>query len=127
MTTYVDRTAGFATFREGRSACIRLHGALDGRMVRGVADRLRHDGDSVRLRVECSTLARVDADAARALAAALLEWTRRAPARSVEVLNLAPALESGAAWQPLRAVADSELLFLDPDRPAPWALVPSRH
>jgi hypothetical protein len=128
MTTFVDAEAGFATFTQGRSLCVRLDGSLDGAMARGIAARLHDDRDSVRLRLECSTLRGVEPGAARTLAQGLLAWARGRADRSVDVLNLEPALAERMAWHPLRPFLDpDELVFIDPDRDDVWAATPSRH
>ena len=128
MTTLVDRHAGFAAFRQGRSACLRLHGVLDEAMALGIRHHLRRDGDSVRLRLECSTLNAVEPAAVRILADGVLRWSHARPDRSVDVLNLAPRLERGVAWHPLHAVLDpDELVLVDPDRDDARAMTPSRH
>lgn len=128
MTAYVDREAGFATFSQGRSLCVRLDGELDGAMARGIESQIRGDLHSTRLRLECSTLARIDTGAARRLARALLAWGQARADRSVEVLNLDPAVADRVAWHPLRPFLDpDELVFIDPDRDNIWDPTPSRH
>lgn len=130
MQTHVDRDAGFAAFRQGRSLCVRLDGTLDAPMARGIARQVKHDRVSVRLRLECSTLRQVQPDASRILAHALLAWTQAGDGRSVEVLNLDYTLHQALAWHPLRFLADpDELVFLDPDHDEPWSrnARPSRH
>jgi anti-anti-sigma regulatory factor len=128
MTKYVDRDAGFATFSQGRSFCVRLDGQLDGAMARGIEARIRDDRVSTRLRLECSTLDRMDTDAARSLARALLAWGQARPDRSVEILNLDPAIAHRMARHPLRPFLDpDELVFIDPDRDTVWDTTPSRH
>jgi hypothetical protein len=127
MTRYIDREAGFATFRQGRSFCVRLDGTLDAAMARGIAERLGAERDAVRLRLECSTLADADADATRVLTSAVLGWARAGSDRTVDILNLDPAVESRIGWHPLQALTDpDELVFLDPDRDDPLG-TPSRH
>ena len=128
MTRYVDREAGFAAFTQGRSLCVRLDGTLDAAMARGIEEQIRTARHSVRLRLECSTLEHADADAARILARALLAWAQGGPDRSVDVLNLDPALAERVAWHPLRSFLDpDELVFIDPDREDAWTARPSRH
>lgn len=129
MTRFVDRDAGFAIFTQGRSLCIRLDGELDGRMARGIEERIRADHENVRLRLECSTLERVDPDALRSLAGALLAWSQWGTDRSIDILNLDPSVATAVTWHPLRPFLDSdELVFIDPDRDEVWAgVTPSRH
>lgn len=128
MTRYVDRQAGFAAFRQGRSFCLRLVGTLDMAMAGGARDQIRTDAGSVRLRLECSTLSDADPEAVQLLAHALLSWSRACPGRSLHVLNLSPALRRRVAWHPLRAFPDpDELPFIDPDRDEVWNTTPSRH
>jgi hypothetical protein len=128
MTEHIDRDAGFATFRRGRSLCVRLQGRLDPPMARGVAAQIRTDREATRLRLECSTLDDVDPVAARILAASLLTWSQRRTDRSVDVLNLGLEIQRHIAWHPLRALTDpDELVFIDPDREAAWGKAPSRH
>lgn len=129
MTTeLVDRAAGVAAFRQGRSLCIRLRGPLDPAAARAVAGLIHGGGDAVRLRLECSALSALEPTAARTMAHALLAWARRGADRSVEILNLDARLRRQLAWHPLRAfVGPDELLFLDPDREGLTGLAPSRH
>ncbi len=128
VTRFVDTKAGFATFTQGRSLCVRLDGSLDAAMARGIAAQLRGDRHSIRLRIECSTLQAVDAGAAMTLARGLLDWVHARADRSIDVLNLEPALAERMPWHPLRAFLDpDELIFLDPDRDDLWATAPSRH
>ncbi|MGK7310762.1 MAG: hypothetical protein ACN0LA_00850 [Candidatus Longimicrobiales bacterium M2_2A_002] len=128
MNRYIDREAGFAVFTRGRSLCIRLDGFLDGAMADGIADQIRTDLDHVRLRLECSTLRRVDEDAARTLARSLLAWTQARADRTIDILNLTPTVAGRVAWHPLRSVMDpDELVFIDPDRETAWGTEPSRH
>lgn len=128
MTRYVDRQAGFATFVQGRSLCVRLDGTLDEAMARGVADQIRNDHTSIRLRLECSSLRVIHPEAASTLARALLAWSHGRPDRSIDILNLDPALQARVAWHPLRALLDpDELVFIDPDRETAWGSTPSRH
>lgn len=128
MTSDVERSAGFAAFRQGRSLCIRLDGTLDARTAREVAAQIGADRQCVRLRLECSTLQRLEPEAARILAHALLAWSRIGDGRSVDILNLAPALQRRIAWHPLRTFCDAdELVFIDPDRDETWGTTPSRH
>ena len=128
METYIDREAGFAVFSQGRSLCVRLDGHLDMGMAEGVAARIRNDSAHVRLRLECSTLLRVDAHAAGLLARALLAWSLARDDRAIDVLNLDPKVARLVAWHPLRSVTDpDELVFVDPDRETSWGPQPSRH
>lgn len=128
MTKYVDRDAGFAIFSQGRSFCVRLDGELDGATARGIETQIRHERHSTRLRLECSTLHRIDAEAARILARALLAWGHAGSNRSVEILNLDPGIARRVAWHPLRPFLDpDELVFIDPDRDDIWDPTPSRH
>ncbi len=117
MTPHVDRDNGYATFREGRSACIRLTGDLDAETARAIAAHLRQDRQSIRLRLECSALEHVDAAGARILSAALLHWSQGAGDRSVDILNLAAHTASRVALHPLVSFLETdEHLFIDPDR-----------
>ena len=129
VTRHIDREAGFATFRQGRSLCVRLDGALGMQMAQGVAEQVQQERGAVRLRLECSTLERVDPAALRYLASVMLDWAQAVEGRSVDVLNLDPALQRRIAWHPLQALADpDELVFVDPDRdPASDPVHPSRH
>lgn len=121
MRTYVDAVAGFATFRQRRSLCVRLHGTLDVRMARGIGSEIRRDEVAVRLRLECSALQAVETGGAAILASAILAWTQGRADRSVDILNLDLGLHSAAAWQPLRTISDgAAVLFFDPDIDAPW-------
>lgn len=116
MTTHVDRDRRYAAFRAGRSACLRLTGHLDADTARAIASHLHDDRHTVRLRLECSSLATVDPRGARILADALLLWAQRAADRSVDILNLDPDIARRAAWHPLVSFLDrDEILFVDPD------------
>lgn len=130
MLTAIDKDAGFAVFRRGRSLCVRIDGTLDLDTARGVCRQLSTDADAVRLRLECSSLHEVDPDAARILARGALRWAQGGDARSVDVLNLDLELQRTLAWHPLQALTDAdELVFLDPDQDDVWtaAARPSRH
>lgn len=106
MEKYVDRNAGFAAFRTGRSLCVRLQGTLDGPMARGVARQIPTGTRVIRLRLECSSLHTVEPMAGRILAGALRRWEQRRDERSVEILNLDLPLLRSAACEPLRPFAD---------------------
>lgn len=128
MTPYIDRDAGFATFRHRRSLCVRLDGELDLRMATGILEQIRGDRESVRLRLECSTLGAVQPRAARVLAGGLLAWAQQRANRWVEILNLDLELQRRVAWHPLRTFTDpDEMVFTDPDRSEAWGAAPSRH
>jgi hypothetical protein len=123
MTTIIDRATGLAAFRQGRSLCLRLDGHLGAVTTHAIARQLRDDDHATRLRLECSGLHRVDADAIRVLASALLAWAQRRDDRSIDVLNLDLEIQAAAAWHPLRAVTDPDaLVFFDPDRDPDWTL-----
>ncbi|MFP4623016.1 MAG: STAS domain-containing protein [Gemmatimonadota bacterium] len=123
---YVDRETRFATFRQGRSFCVRLDGTLDATTARAVAEQLRNEHHSVRLRLECSTLRAMDPEGTGLLASALLAWAHRRDDRSIDVLNLDPALQRSMAWHPLAALTDpGELLFFAPESLPGYR--PSRH
>lgn len=128
MQTHVDRIAGFAAFVQGRSLCVRLDGQLDLSMAQGVTGLIRRDRGAVRLRLECSSLRGVEPAAATLLAHGLVRWTQRRSGRSVDILNLSPAVQERVGWHPLRTFHDpDELVFIDPDRDEVWSLAPSRH
>ena len=121
MEKHIDREAGFATFRKARSFCLRLDGTLDLPLALAAARQVLRDGEAVRLRLECSSLARVEPDAARVLASALLVWVQRRDDRSIDILNLDLHLHQAMAWHPLRVFTDTdELLFFDPDAGSPF-------
>lgn len=116
MNSFVDRDAGFAAFRQGRSVCLRLDGHVDIETALAIQRQLRDHDDATRLRLECSTLRRIDAEAASYLARSLLAWARQHVDRSIEILNLDAGIRRTDAWRPLRAVTDpEELIFFDPD------------
>jgi hypothetical protein len=95
---------------------------LDMPMARGVERQLLRDRDSLRLRLECSSLTAVAPDAARTLASALLAWAQRRDDRSIDLLNLDPDLHHTLSWHPLRAFTDpDELIFFDPTCESPWS------
>lgn len=126
MLTRVDRTAGVAAFRQGRSLCLRLHGTLDQAMARAAAVIVGQDRDAVRLRLECSSLEAVEPDAARVLADVLLGWA--AGGWSVDIHNLDAGIQRRIGWHPLLAFHDAdELLFFDPARAPFWTDPASRH
>lgn len=128
MIRRLESADGIAAFRQGRSLCLRLHRTLDGDAARRAVRLIRHAGDALRLRLECSALTAVEPAAARDLAEALLGWAAGADGRAVLIHNLDPGLQDRIAWHPLRPFLDpDELLFLDPDRAACDAMSASRH
>jgi hypothetical protein len=123
MNTFIDRDAGFAAFRQGRSLCLRLDGDLDTATAIAIGRRLHDDAHATRLRLECSTLERADVRAGRILARALLGWAQQRDDRSIEVHNLDPTIRRAVAWHPLRAVTEPDaVLFFDPDRDPDWVI-----
>lgn len=105
MERFVHSGTRSAAFREGRALCIRLVGPLDSGLSAAVRRFLRSSPDVVRLRLECSTLGRIEADGARHLAGTLQEWGRSG-GRSIELLNLDPGLRRQLAWHPLGRFCD---------------------
>ena len=97
--------------------------------ARGIDQQVRADAGGVRLRLECSSLDRVDPPAARALAHTILAWAQDRADRSIDILNLGLDLQQAGAWHPLRAATDpDEWLFTDPDLdPLLEGARPSRH
>ncbi|HSH44889.1 MAG TPA: hypothetical protein VK966_03480 [Longimicrobiales bacterium] len=128
MTRRIDVETGIMGFRQSGSLCVRVRGRLDGTMARGVERIISEERDAVRVRLECSALMDVEPVGARLLSHALLRWITEGDGRSVDLLNLDPALQRRVAWHPLRVFVDpDELVFFDPGRDGGAEITPSRH